>query len=235
MSAEKRFYVIGFYISLAIYAAIFITLAYMYGKSPDFLQRYTARENFLDIILVERKEATAEEKTQAPTIAVVKPSSPSPTIQTQTTGIRDLFASVDENNLTKIGDKPATPSRLDGKDIPQNNASKLLDKLTFKKQSTIVINSANSGIYDPFVGKIQDMLSQMWTQTAYTVTGASAQVTIMIDNSGSFSYSIVSLSYNNDFNEKLKVFLEDMVGENFPPYEGEGVFKFNTTFKDEME
>jgi protein TonB len=205
----------------------------MYGKSPDFLQRFTAKENFLDIILVEKKEVTGDDKTSSATVTK-KDSLPASAI-TQTQGIKDLFANIDEKTLAKIGAKATTPSRLDGKENQPNNASKLLDKLNFKKQSTLSVTSASSGIYDPFIGKIQDILSEKWAETLYTVTGANAQVEIIIDNSGDFSYYIVSLSYNNDFNEKLKNFLEEMKGEIFPPYEGAGFFKFNTIFKDEVE
>ncbi|MDR2635253.1 MAG: TonB C-terminal domain-containing protein [Campylobacteraceae bacterium] len=233
MSAEKRFYIIGFYVSLGIYAALFITLAHMYGSVPDILQRFTARENSLDIILVDRKQQSGEDKTS--TTTVVKQNSSPATIQTKTMGIQDLFAAVDEKNLTKVGSKVSTPSRLDGQENQSNNASKLLDKLTFKQQSTLTVTSSSSGIYDPFIGKIQDMLLEKWSATIYTVSGMHAQVEITIDNNGDFSYSIVSLSYNSDFNEKLKSFLEEMKVEVFPPYEGEGVFKFNTIFKDEME
>ncbi|MDR1007861.1 MAG: TonB C-terminal domain-containing protein [Campylobacteraceae bacterium] len=233
MSAEKRFYIIGFYISLGLYIAIFIALAHMYGNAPDILQRFTAKENFLDIMLVERKQESGEDKTS--TVTVIKQDSSPAAIQTQTMGVQDLFANIDETNLTKIGAKASTPSRLDGKENQPNNASKLLDKLTFKKQSTLTVTSANSGIYDPFIGKIQDMLSEKWSETVYTVSGTYAQVEITINNRGDFSYSIVSLSYNSNFNEKLKNFLDEMKSEVFPPYEGDGVFKFNTTFKDEME
>ncbi|MDR0761658.1 MAG: TonB C-terminal domain-containing protein [Campylobacteraceae bacterium] len=233
MNSERQFYIIGFYISLGFYIAIFITLAHMYSEAPDILKRFTARENFLDIVLVEKKQESGEDKKT--TAAITKKDSSRAIIQTQTMGIQDLFANVNETNLAKIGAKAATPSRLDGKESQPNNASRLLDKLNFKQQSTMSVTSASSGIHDPFIGKIQDMLSQMWSNTVYTVSGTYAQVEITINNSGDFSYSIVSLSYNGDFNEKLKSFLEEMRGEVFPPYEGEGVFKFNTIFKDEME
>ncbi|MDR2790461.1 MAG: TonB C-terminal domain-containing protein [Campylobacteraceae bacterium] len=233
MSAERRFYLIGFYVSLGLYALIFAGLAHMYGESPDFLQRFTAKDNFLNIILVEKKELTGEDKTSS--VTVVKQDSSPASAKTQTAGIQDLFANIDEKNLAKSGSTASQPSRLDGKNAPQNNATKLLDKLTFKRQSTMTVNSASSGIHDPFIGKIQDMLSEKWAETPYTVAGTNAQVEITIDNNGGFSYSIVSLSYNSDFNEKLKNFLEEMKGEVFPPYEGSGFFKFNTTFKDEVE
>jgi protein TonB len=205
----------------------------MYGSSPDFLQRFTAKENFLDVILVEKKQESGEDKSSSVTVTK-KDSSPA-SVKTQTEGIKDLFANIDDKKLTKSGAVASQPSRLDGKNAAQNNASKLLDKLNFKKQSTLSVTSASSGTFDPFIGKISDILSEKWAETIYTTAGMKAQVEITINNSGAFSYSIVSLSYNNDFNEKLKNFLENMRDEVFPPYEGEGIFKFNTIFKDEME
>ena len=44
-----------------------------------------------------------------------------------------------------------------------------------------------------------------------------AEVEIIIDIDGSFSYDIKKLSYNSEFNDKVRDFLQSMTFEKFPP------------------
>ncbi|MDR1555253.1 MAG: TonB C-terminal domain-containing protein [Campylobacteraceae bacterium] len=233
---EKRYYLTGFYISLVLYASIFCVLTYFVSKSDIFIQRFTSKKDVLDIMLVEapKDKITISVSSTLATSKKESTSSPAST-KTQTAGVQDLFKTIDETKLTQTGAKQSTPSRLDGKDTPQENASKILDKLEFKQQRTLIVTGASSGIYDPFIGKIQDMLYERWQNTIYTSSGAKAEVEVKIDKIGKFSYSIVTLSYNTDFNLKLKNFLDDMRQEQFPPYEGDGDFNMKTIFKDLME
>ncbi|MDR1460318.1 MAG: TonB C-terminal domain-containing protein [Campylobacteraceae bacterium] len=236
MVAEKQYYLTGFYISLALYMVIFCALAYSINKSDVFFQRFTSKKDVLDIILVETpKEMLALSVSSTITTSQQKSASGPASTKTQTAGVQDLFKTIDETKLTQIGTKQSTPSRLNDKSVPQENASKILDKLDFKQQRTLVVTGVSSGTYDPFIGKIQDMLDEKWQGTIYTSSGAQAEVEIKIDKAGSFSYSIVTLSYNSDFNMKLKSFLDDMRTERFPPYEGNGEFNMKTIFKDLME
>ncbi|MDR0407843.1 MAG: TonB C-terminal domain-containing protein [Campylobacteraceae bacterium] len=236
MIVEKRYYLTGFYISLILYATIFCALAYSISKSDILFQRFTSKKDVLDIILVEapKEILTLSVSSTMTTTSQQKFASGPASAKTQTAGVQDLFKTIDETKLTQSGTKQSTPSRLNDQNSPQENASKILDKLEFKQQ-TLVVKGASSGIYDPFIGKIQDMLDEKWQDTIYTYSGAQAEVEIKIDKVGSFSYSIVTLSYNNEFNVKLKSFLDDMQKEHFPPYEGNGKFSMKTIFKDLME
>ncbi|MDR1284720.1 MAG: TonB C-terminal domain-containing protein [Campylobacteraceae bacterium] len=236
MVIEKRYYLTGFYISLTLYTIIFCGLAYSVSKSDIFFQRFTSKKDVLDIILVETPKETLALSVSSTTATSQQKSASGPaSTKTQTAGVQDLFKTIDETKLTQLGAKQSTPSRLNDKSAPQENASKILDKLDFKQQRTLIVTGASSGIYDPFIGKIQDMLDEKWQDTIFTFSGAQAEVEIKIDKAGGFSYSIVTLSYNNDFNMKLKSFLDDMQKEHFPPYEDNGEFNMKTIFKDLME
>ncbi|NCB55860.1 MAG: TonB C-terminal domain-containing protein, partial [Epsilonproteobacteria bacterium] len=54
-------------------------------------------------------------------------------------------------------------------------------------------------------------------------------------NTGTFSYKIVSLAYNNEFNTKLKEFLKAMESTVFPKYEKGPLFEMQVEFKDMLE
>ncbi|MDR2341881.1 MAG: TonB C-terminal domain-containing protein [Campylobacteraceae bacterium] len=239
MVAENRYYLTGFYISLALYVFMFCTLSYFINKSDIFIQRFTSKKDVLNITLV---EAPKEELTIEVSSTTIKPqqqsAAPTPaSVKTQTIGIQDLFKTVDETKLKQQGmPKQSTPSRLSGNSTSQQeNVSKIINKLEFKQQRKHTVTQVKSGIYDPFIGKIQDILDEKWQETVFTSSGARAEAEIKIDNVGSFSYSIVTLSYNNDFNLKLEKFLDEMQNESFPPYESDGKFSMKIIFKDLME
>jgi protein TonB len=228
----------GFYISLLLYTATFCALGYSINKSDVFLQRFTSKKDVLDIILIETpKEILTIGVSSTITAPQQKSTSGPASTKTQTIGIQDLFNNINETKLTQMGTKQSIPNRLNDKSIPQEqeNISKIIDKLEFKQQQVLVVAGATSGTYDPFVGKIQDILNEKWQNTIYTSSGAQAEVEIKIDKNGKFSYYIATLSYNSDFNLKLKNFLDNMLMEDFPRYEGNDKFAMKIIFKDLME
>ena len=78
-------------------------------------------------------------------------------------------------------------------------------------------------------------MDEHWQETIDTVSGNKAQVLINIDKLGNFSYKIEKLSYNDDFNAKLRDFLEEMKDVAFPPFTKGEVFSMKTVFKDILE
>ena len=66
-------------------------------------------------------------------------------------------------------------------------------------------------------GKIQKKLFELWTPSQFD-KGKKSRVIISIDNMGNFSYLIKSLSSNDDFNNRLKLFLQSLINIKFPPY-----------------
>lgn len=234
MPSANRYYLTGFYISFFLYALIFVSLVYAFGNSSVLLQRYTSKQNFLDIILVERPKDITETGKSA-TSPTRNAESAKAATKTQTAGVQDLFKKIDTSKMQNEGDKQtSTPSRLAGKnDAKADNASKILDRLEFKQASSLM-TASSSAEYDEYKGKIQDMLIEKWQNTIETESGAEAEVLIKIDSMGYFSYSIEKPSYNADFNFKLENFLEERKQEIFPIHK-DGEFSLQTTFRDLSE
>ena len=82
---------------------------------------------------------------------------------------------------------------------------------------------------------MQEILEENWQKTVDTESGNVAKVIIKVSNRGSFSYKVVSLSYNNEFNTKLKEFLKVMESVEFPKYEKGPLFEMQVEFKDIKE
>lgn len=91
----------------------------------------------------------------------------------------------------------------------------------------------NISQYDKaFESQIQKIMTSYWDKTPDTVKGNKGKVRVKISNKGTFSYKIISLSYNNEFNDKFKQFLESMVRIEFPKYEKGSFFEIEIAFQD---
>ena len=72
-----------------------------------------------------------------------------------------------------------------------------------------------TGTYDPLMGAITKQIQRRWQ--SYKADSANiAKVKVMIDQSGNFNYEILELSYNEEFNAKVKECLEKLTAEKFP-------------------
>ena len=74
-----------------------------------------------------------------------------------------------------------------------------------------------------------------WNRTISTQDGLSANVKIKIDGQGRLTYKILSFSNNNLFDQKLKVFLDNLEYERFPKYRGGTSIEATFEFKDKEE
>lgn len=248
---------IATFLSLSLYMGILFCIFFYLGHSQEFIQRFTSKkDDFLDVTLVQRKvEPTPTQekkriikKTEEPKRVVeptpAKESAPKPAAK-QSADLQNLFKSIDTSKLADPAPisvaKAKTQSRLKptkkpaAQVIPKEDAKNLTAALELETKSVQWEKSAADATYDPFRGKINDILQENWDQTIDTVSGAEAKVTVFVDYRGTFSYTIVSMSYNDAFNAKLRDFLEAMREENFPPYtEGESL-SMTIKFKDVLE
>ena len=135
----------------------------------------------------------------------------------------------DQTPMTRI-----KPNKEETKEKSENAASKIANSLKFAEQKHL-IDTKRDGIFDPFIGKVQEILEENWQKTVDTESGNVAKVIIKVSNRGSFSYKVVSLSYNNEFNTKLKEFLKVMESVEFPKYEKGPLFEMQVEFKDIKE
>ena len=136
--------------------------------------------------------------------------------------LNDLFAATTSNNekLTK-----ATSEVKSKKTGAKQSKGAISDKDAGKSQLT--------GIYDAFKGGVRKKLMTLWSR----YNGGSnndALVSITISADGKLkSYEILELSYDSEFNQKLRDFMESLYNQDFqkPPNNEEYTFsklKLNT-------
>jgi protein TonB len=221
---------------------------------------YTSqKDNPMNITLVERKKNNSEKlKEERKKVEEVKPvEEPKPTEKPaeekkvassskevfKSVSFQGLFEKIYTTNLPqyvkyqkkyKTAPTRVKPNKDETKEKSANVASKIANSLNFAEQKHL-IDTKRDGIYDPFIGKVQEILEENWQKTIDTENGNVAKVLIQVNDKGIFSYKIVSLSYNNEFNNKLREFLKAMETLEFPKYEKGPLFEMQVEFKDIME
>ena len=258
MSSVNRYASLGWTLSIFLYICLLVGLAYVLSSQKDTIKNYTSNKDPMNVSLVERKKNDSEkpkeerkkEEVQKP---VEKPaekpvseekkvaSSPKEAVKSQS--LRGLFEDINTSKLPPDAKEQkkdqTTPTRIkpnkdETKEKSENAASKIANSLNFSEQKHS-IDTKKGGEYDPFIGKVQEILEENWQKTIDTENGNVAKVVIKVSDRGTFSYKIVSLSYNNDFNTKLKEFLKAMESVEFPKYEKGPLFDMQVEFKDIKE
>ena len=191
----------------------------MISHEKQTLKNYTSNKDPMNIALVERKkndsqklkEERKKEEVQKP---VEKPSekpkseekkvasSPKEAVKSQS--LRGLFEDINTSKLkpeAKEQKKNQTqptrikPNKEETKEKSENVASKIANSLNFAEQKQDR-DSKKSGEYDPFIGKVQEILEENWQRTLDTENGNVAKVLIKVSNQGVFSYKIMIRSKN---------------------------------------
>lgn len=238
---EKTYIVFPFLLSLFFYVSVLGGILLYTYKHQEMVKRYTSKkDDFLQIALVERKkeakplppkeEPKPKEIEKKPQKQVVQKSEPIVEKQDEvlarnkheSVALKELFGKIKTKEakpkpIPTTSKSPSQASRLKpkkAKKAPQKKAASIAKSLSFK--TTSLASNSSVGEYDEFLGEVQEILDGYWNQTIDTISGASAKVKIDIDSMGNFSYTIVSLSYNDTFNIKLKQFLELMKDVMFP-------------------
>ncbi|MFV0482106.1 MAG: TonB C-terminal domain-containing protein [Campylobacteraceae bacterium] len=238
MYNSNKYYIVGFFISLFLYAGLIVGLELQFKSISKTYERFTAKkDNFLSVTLVERKDVP---KQSTPKEEPKQPQGSSTPKQT-TQSVLSLFQNIDTKNLpkdqVKVEPKPQeVASRLKGKNNnePKSSAKSLLETLDLKNQSNFNSTSSNAK-FDEFKGGVTDILDANWQQTIDTISGLESIVMVIINSLGDFSYTITSLSRNDLFNQKLVGFLEKMKNEKFPPCPTSKECRFEIKFKDLLE
>ncbi len=240
---------IGFLLSLAIYVGLLLFVAFYLQDRVQKNISYTAQKNVvLDITLVEKKpqiKKRVHKKVKKKTIKRKKPKkiAKKPSIKSIKTdapkkvSLQGLFKKIDTKKIVEPKKKRVLQSRKKVKApvepkpevVRKDDAKKIVDSYD---PETLKKDTKKSGVYDKYKGKISQILYGNWQNTIGTVSGNSATVTIFIDKTGTFSYKIEKLSYNDDFNSKLRDFLEEMRDTEFPTFKEGEIFQMQVEFKD---
>lgn len=145
---------------------------------------------------------------------VEKPKPKEPTI-------KDLFSDIDPNKLKKDDGIKKVENKVQSRKKSEESSSKaakeasdIIKSLKIDQNPTAP-KSQMTGTYDPLKGAITKQIQRRWQ--SYKADSANiAKVKFMIDQSGNFSYEILELSYNEEFNAKVKECLEKLTREKFP-------------------
>ena len=244
--------------SILLYVSLLLVLGYILATQHTTIKNYTSNKNPINIALVERKKNDSEkpkeerkkeevekpvEKPQEKPVEEKKVVASSPKEAVKSQSLRGLFEDINTSKLPpdakeqKKDQTPKTrvkPNQDETKQKSEDVASKIANSLNFAEQKHL-IDTKRDGKFDPFIGKVQEILEENWQKTVDTESGNVAKVLIKVSDKGAFSYKIVSLSYNNEFNTKLKEFLKSMEGVEFPKYDKGPLFEMQVDFKDIME
>ncbi len=250
MPKRTNYNLIGFSLAICLYLVVILTLAfYLQGKIKKNVNYTIKKNSIMDITLVERKPKKIVKKTKKTQKKAVKKKiisrKPKPKKIAKKTqkkvSLKGMFKKIDTKKIIEPKQEMAKQSRKKPviakksveEPVKKEFAKKVVESLNFEKPQNI--KSENKGIYDKFKGEVQKILYENWQDTIDTVSGNSATVEIYIDSDGTFSYKIVKLSYNDEFNSKLVDFLEEMRDKEFPPFTEGGIFKLTVDFKDERD
>lgn len=234
--------------SIFIYSVLLSSIFFYLSKDNTKAVKYTAnKDNFLDIAIVERdlsdkpksppkdtkkQEAKKIEKHQEDIKEqAVKTSKKRANLQELFKGVKAKKAQVKPIAQNK---EAAVQSRKKSSKKSTKSATALVKNLQLDIEQTSS-KSQSTGVYDEYLGKINDILLNYWQETIETVSGLKGIAEINIDKNGNFSYNITRLSHNQDFNQKFRDFLVKMQSVSFPTSPTNKSFSAKVTFKDSLE
>ncbi|WP_297814237.1 energy transducer TonB [uncultured Helicobacter sp.] len=157
------------------------------------------------------------------------------------TGINELFKQIDSKMPIKKealkpqseNDKIAKKKKAQESHQSEHLNSEL-EKIMANLDTQKTLNFVTpKGEYNEFYAKVQEILTQNWNPIR-TSQEHKAEVQISINAFGKFSYSIIQLSGNLDFDKALQEFLDIMRTQEFPRFEGGEQTNIMVTFKTEV-
>ena len=152
--------------------------------------------------------------------------------------IKDLFSDIDPTKLKKDDGIKKVENKVQSRKKSEASSSKaakeasdIIKSLKIDQNPTAP-KSQSTGTYDPLMGAITKQIQRRWQ--SYKADSANlAKVKVMIDQSGNFSYEILELSYNEEFNAKVKECLEKLTTEKFP-FNPDKSTTFNLNLEDKI-
>ena len=144
-------------------------------------------------------------------------------INQKATDFNALFGNVKEIQEEKTTQIQSSAKSSQGAN--SQSAAELLKQLNdnlIPEESTANGQGAQSqkvGIYDEFLGKVERVIRQRWSQYYPNPKNIGVKVKIFIDSEGKFGYTSVEKSYDSIFDAKVLEFLESQKGKfiAYPP------------------
>ena len=152
--------------------------------------------------------------------------------------IKDLFSDIDSTKLKKDDGIKKAENKVQSRKKSEASSSKaakeasdIIKSLKIDQNPTAP-KSQMTGTYDPLMGAITKQIQRRWQ--SYKADSANlAKVKVMIDQSGNFNYEILELSYNEEFNAKVRECLEKLTAEKFP-FNPDKSTTFNLNLEDKI-
>lgn len=143
---------------------------------------------------------------------------------------KDLFANVSSDKKVK---KPKLKMEITDKPVKQkkNNLIKVSDKpsaSTLVSDSLKVQKSSDSGVENEYLAYVQSMLEGWPAQSEYA--GEKVKVLLQINPTGFFEFKVKSASNNQNFNDGLIEYLEQLQEIGFGRHKGERTYQFEAEF-----
>ncbi len=200
-----------------------------------------AEEKKIEEVKTSNKEQTPPSKPE-PMPEPPKPVEPKPVPVEEPIDLKELFKSADIKPIEKTPEKPIEPVKE--KVVQANKKSADKNVASSKSASDIIKGlqesdkpkapkAGSTGKYDKFRGSVQRIINQVWVSYK-SDTNNVAKVKIFIDKNGNFSYNIQSLSYDKEFNDKVKDCLERLKTMNFPEPPSGKMESMTLSMKDEI-
>ena len=234
----------SFFVALSLYLTIVLMLFIKLTFFSEPAKKYTDdKDAFMDVVMVDREVA---ETIKAPKQAneVVKQTQPDtkpePPKPVETPNIKDLFSSIDTTKLKKDNGIAKPEQKVQSRkksEVANSQAAKQASDIIKSLQIDTVSKAPKSqatGVYDPLRGAIAKQIQRRW-QSYKADSNDVATVKFMIDGSGNFSYEILELSYNEEFNNKVRECLEKLTTEKFPFSPDGKSITFNLKLEDKLE
>ncbi|MBX7490067.1 TonB C-terminal domain-containing protein [Helicobacter turcicus] len=232
-------------ISISCYTLIIVLLFWRLNTASEPPRAYTAyKETTFSIDLIEefksQKEIKVTQKRAEKKIKDVSIKKESASVTPNVgVGINDLFKQVESKIPVKSTKPPSQNDKIaknkKAKESAQSESlndelQKIMTNLDTQKTLSF---ATPKGEYDTFYAKVHEILAQNWNPMR-TAIEHFAEVAVIIDAQGKFSYTIVKKSGDLKFDEALNSFLDIMRTQEFPRYEGGDSTRIMVTFKTEV-
>ncbi|OPA79659.1 hypothetical protein BFG05_00700 [Campylobacter pinnipediorum subsp. pinnipediorum] len=151
--------------------------------------------------------------------------------------LKDLFKDIDTKELQQK-EKKSIKIQSRKKDEKKNSttktkkASSIIESLKIYKV-TKTPESQSTGTYDPLLGAIQNQIERAW-RSYKADSDNKALVKILIDAYGNFNYEIIKLSFDDNFNKKVREFLNKLTMEKFPSSNNNRSISLNLFLEDKL-
>ncbi len=234
----------SFVVAIFIYVCIIISLFYKIYTAEDPKKYTNQQDAFMDVFVVQTEVADTitapkkaeekieakltEEKEQEEVTKTTNKQNPKPVEEPKPTPVLDPKPAPSVNLNELFSDvKVEQPTPKPKEQAVQSNKKSDKKTSSSSKSATDILNALQkditakappagmTGEYNKFMGDITEIIQRKWVSYKAD-TNNDAKVQIFIDKFGKFSYNIISLSYNKEFNSKVKEFLERLKETQFP-------------------